>query len=206
MPKVKKKTTITRQKNTRQKSGNQDKGWGEYTRQERSTSRQTQSPQFDSRTRSRANNAANQQNSANPAPKPRQKKGGKMVTNKRTARQQETPGAPSPKQRRQEQVWSLTEKDIPCLVDAFVKAQRRHKKATLVETDEEVDTEEYDSDSSETTTPDEKLPGKGIALYTVGDMCIRYIMLSDLCMVVTMCVCMRVCCNSRFPSSHQRMG
>jgi len=43
----------------------------------------------------------------------------------------------------------------------FVKAQRRHKKAALEETDEEVDTEEYDSDSSETTTPDEELSGKG---------------------------------------------
>jgi len=122
MPKAKKKTTITRQKDTRQKSGSQDKGRGKDTRQDRSTSCQTQFPQFHSRTRSRANNATNQQSSANPAPKPRQKKGGKMATNKCTTGQQETPGASSPKQRWQEQGQTLTEEDIPRLVDAFVKA------------------------------------------------------------------------------------
>ena len=129
------------------------------------------------------------------------------ATNKRTAGQQETPGAPSPKQRQLEQGRNVAEEDIPRLVDAFVKAQCRHKKAALEDTNEEVDTEEYDSDSSETTTPDEELSGKGIALYTVGDMCIIYIMSGDLYMVVTVvcvCVCVHTCyifssCPPPFP-------
>ena len=194
MPKAKKRTTVTRQKDTRQKSGSQVRGRGGDTHQERSTSIQTQSPQSDSRTRSRAKNTTKQQNSANPTPKPRQKNGGKTATNKRTSRQQETLGTPSPKQRRLEQGRNLTEEDIPHLVDAFVKAQRRHKKAALEDTDEEVDTEEYDSDSSETTIPDEELSSKGIALYTVGELCIIYIMPGDLCMAVTVvCACVRAC-------------
>jgi len=59
----------------------------------------------------------------------------------------------------------LTEEDIPRLVNAFVKAHC-HQQATLEESDKEY-TDEYDSNSSETTLADEELFSKGITLHNV---------------------------------------
>ena len=169
MPKTKSKKVVTRQKDTRKTSSSGVR----VTRQESSASGRPQPSPITSRKRGRGNTASNQQSNAtpmssvqSPSPRTRQENGGGSSRSSHTARRQETRGAPSPKRRRQEQSRSLTEEDIPRIIDAYVRSWRRHH-ATLDKSDEEF-TDVDDSDSSETTLGDEELSGKGVKLHIVG--------------------------------------
>ena len=119
-----------------------------------------------------------------------------LAANSRTTKQQETPRALSPKRKRQGQGRNLTEADIPRLVDAFVRAQRRQ---TTPKSDEEGYTdEEYASDSSEAPLTDELSSKEIIYIYI-------YIyrhrgMHGDLSYVTVVYVNVVMYCSSRYVS------
>ena len=195
MPRKIAKTSTTRGKGTRP---NQDKGDRAPPRGLHQTRQQNRSI---SRKRTRE---ADEPTSKRPRKNPKETTNGRVTTRTRAnaqntrqqpdndrSEQQQTPRAAPTKQRQPSR--SLTEADIPRIVDAFIEAlDKRHRRRQIQDADEEVYSEDEDSGVSwEDPSADEEFSSYEVVLNT------QYVLVTqlDICIIfISICACYVYAC------------
>ena len=212
MPRNIAKTATTRGKGTHQNPQNQDKGNGAPPRGLHQTRQQNCSISH-KRTRE-----ADEPTSKRPRKNSKETTNGRVTTRTRAnaqntqqqpyndhSEQQQTPRA-APAKRRQPS-RSLTEADIPWIVDAFIEAQDKHRhRRQIQDTDEEVYYEDEDSSVSlEDPSADEEFSSEDVAQYvlvTQLDICIVIISICACYVYACLCMSKLACCWFPHPSTN----